>query len=225
MSILQVLRCAHCSTSHGLQRFLPVVTGTGTSIHPFDFKQVALTPCNFNHFTTHYAKTSFHDVITRPQNIQVAAWYLIPKSASSVIPFHLTICIVTIIILVLRVDIYLKEKESDPLAARHSRCRKVSHRIYHGRKMKSLKVTEQTHIETRLAGTFLFSHKHIKRHTTGHFFAMLTYQPVNCFPTVRDLRHVDRAVLEDPALLEPDKSVRDQMDGRPVFLIIQEASR
>lgn len=81
-------------------------------------------------------------------------------------------------------------------------------------KNESLKVTEQTHIETRLAGTFLFSHKHIKRHTTGHFFAMLTYQPANNFPTVRGLRHVDRAVLEDPALLEPDKSVRDQTEGR-----------
>ncbi|KAG2048730.1 hypothetical protein BDR06DRAFT_894993, partial [Suillus hirtellus] len=70
--------------------------------------------------------------------------------------------------------------------------------------------------KTRLAGTFLFSHKHIKRYTTGHFFAMLTYHPANNFPTVRGLRHVDKAVLEDPALLEPDKSVRDQTEG-PFF--------
>ncbi|KAG1781819.1 hypothetical protein EV702DRAFT_487655 [Suillus placidus] len=78
-------------------------------------------------------------------------------------------------------------------------------------RMKSLKLTGQTRIETRLAGTFFFSRKHTKRRTTGYFFAMLTYQLASNFPSVRT--HVNRAILENPALLDPDKSVRDQMEG------------
>ncbi|KAG2347611.1 hypothetical protein BDR05DRAFT_958382, partial [Suillus weaverae] len=78
-------------------------------------------------------------------------------------------------------------------------------------RMKSLKVTEQTRIETRLAGTFFFSRKHTKRRTTGYFFATLAYQLATNFPSVRT--HVNKAILENPALLDPDKSVRDQMEG------------
>ncbi|KAG1759262.1 hypothetical protein EDD22DRAFT_152249 [Suillus occidentalis] len=78
-------------------------------------------------------------------------------------------------------------------------------------RMKSLKVTEQTQIETRLAGTFFFSRKHTKRRTTGYFFATLAYQLASNFPSVRT--HVNSAILENPALLDPDKSVRDQMEG------------
>ncbi|KAG1765294.1 hypothetical protein EV702DRAFT_1204617 [Suillus placidus] len=71
-------------------------------------------------------------------------------------------------------------------------------------RMKSLKVTEQTRIETRLAGTFFFSRKHMKRRTTGYFFATLAYQLATNFPSVRT--HVNKAILENPALLDPDKS-------------------
>ncbi|KAG2742907.1 hypothetical protein P692DRAFT_20879132 [Suillus brevipes Sb2] len=78
-------------------------------------------------------------------------------------------------------------------------------------RMKGLKVTEQTLIETRLAGTFFFSRKHTKRRTTGYFFATLAYQLASNFPSVRT--HVNNAILENPALLDPDKSVRDQMEG------------
>ncbi|KAG1783154.1 hypothetical protein EV702DRAFT_959733, partial [Suillus placidus] len=78
-------------------------------------------------------------------------------------------------------------------------------------RMKSLKVTEQTCIETQHAGTFFFSHKHTKQRTTSYFFATLAYQPATNFPSVRT--HVNRAILDNPALLDPDKSVRDQMKG------------
>ncbi|KAG2335672.1 hypothetical protein BDR05DRAFT_971544 [Suillus weaverae] len=77
-------------------------------------------------------------------------------------------------------------------------------------RMEDLKVTEQMRIETRLAGTFFFSRKHTKRCTTGYFFATLAYQLASNFCSVRT--HVNRANLENPALLDPDKSVHDQME-------------
>ncbi|KAG1908746.1 uncharacterized protein F5891DRAFT_974071 [Suillus fuscotomentosus] len=76
-------------------------------------------------------------------------------------------------------------------------------------RMKSLKMTEETKIETRLAGTFFFSRKHTKRSTTGHFFATLAYQLASNFPSVRN--DVNRAVRENPAVLDSSKSLRDQM--------------
>jgi hypothetical protein len=78
-------------------------------------------------------------------------------------------------------------------------------------KMKSLKVTEETNIEKRLAGTFFFSRKHTERRTTGYFFATLVYQLASNFPSIRS--DVTRAIRENPALLDPDKSLRDQMEA------------
>ncbi|KAG2113691.1 hypothetical protein DEU56DRAFT_191327 [Suillus clintonianus] len=78
-------------------------------------------------------------------------------------------------------------------------------------RMKGLKMTEETKIETRLAGTFFFSRKHTKRRTTGYFFATLAYQLAINFPSVR--KDVNRAILDNPALLDPDKSLRDQMEA------------
>ncbi|KAG2147497.1 hypothetical protein DEU56DRAFT_125898 [Suillus clintonianus] len=77
--------------------------------------------------------------------------------------------------------------------------------------MKDLKVTEQTNAEKRLAGTFFFSRKHTKRCTTGYFFATLVYQLASNFPSVRT--DVNQAIRENPALLDPDKSLRDQMEA------------
>ncbi|KAG2101820.1 uncharacterized protein F5147DRAFT_639493, partial [Suillus discolor] len=76
-------------------------------------------------------------------------------------------------------------------------------------RMKSLKITPNTKIETRLAGTFFFSRKHTKRSTTGQFFATLAYQLASNFPSVRN--DVNRAVRENPAVLDSSKSLRDQM--------------
>ncbi|KAG1775219.1 hypothetical protein EV702DRAFT_1269567 [Suillus placidus] len=78
-------------------------------------------------------------------------------------------------------------------------------------RMRSLKVTERTNIETRLAGTFFFSRKHTERCTTGYFFATLAYQLACNFPSVRE--DVNRTIRENPALLDPNKSLRDQMEG------------
>ncbi|KIK37948.1 hypothetical protein CY34DRAFT_53668, partial [Suillus luteus UH-Slu-Lm8-n1] len=77
--------------------------------------------------------------------------------------------------------------------------------------MRSLKVTEQTNIETRLAGTFFFSRKHTERCTTGFFFATLAYQLACNFPSVRE--DLSRVIRENPALLDHNKSLRDQMEG------------
>ncbi|KAG1869427.1 hypothetical protein DFJ58DRAFT_653474, partial [Suillus subalutaceus] len=68
-------------------------------------------------------------------------------------------------------------------------------------------VTEQTHIEMRLARTLFFSHKHTKRRTTCYLFATLAYQLASNFSSVR--AHVNRAILENPALLDLNNSVRD----------------
>ncbi|KAG1765744.1 hypothetical protein EV702DRAFT_940018, partial [Suillus placidus] len=43
-------------------------------------------------------------------------------------------------------------------------------------RMRGLKVTEETNVERRLAGTFFFSRKHTKRCTTGLFFVTPFYQ-------------------------------------------------
>ncbi|KAG2740986.1 hypothetical protein P692DRAFT_201894793 [Suillus brevipes Sb2] len=76
-------------------------------------------------------------------------------------------------------------------------------------RMKGLKVREETNVETRLAGTFFFSRKHTKRSTTGHFFATLAYQLASNFPSVKN--DVNEAILENPAVLDSSKSLRDQM--------------
>ncbi|KAG2336439.1 hypothetical protein BDR05DRAFT_853417, partial [Suillus weaverae] len=78
-------------------------------------------------------------------------------------------------------------------------------------RMKSLKVTKQMHKEIRLVGTFFFSRKHTKRRTTAYFFVTLAYQLATNFPSVEE--HVNKAIFENPALLDPDKSVCDQMEG------------
>jgi hypothetical protein len=78
-------------------------------------------------------------------------------------------------------------------------------------RMRGLKVTEQTNVEKRLAGTFFFSRKHTDRCTTGYFFATLVYQLASNFPSIR--ADVNRAIRENPSLLDPDKSLHDQMEA------------
>ncbi|KAG1777458.1 hypothetical protein EV702DRAFT_261974 [Suillus placidus] len=78
-------------------------------------------------------------------------------------------------------------------------------------RMRGLKVTEETHVEKRLAGTFFFSRKHTKRCTTGYFFASLVYQLASNFPSIR--KDVNRAIRDNPALLDPDAPLCDQMEA------------
>ncbi|KAG2061228.1 hypothetical protein BDR06DRAFT_902257, partial [Suillus hirtellus] len=78
-------------------------------------------------------------------------------------------------------------------------------------RMRGLKMTKETKVETRLGGTFFFSRKHTKRRTTGYFFMTLAYQLAQNFPSVQT--DVNRAILKDPTLLDPDKSLRKQMEG------------
>ncbi|KAG2121252.1 hypothetical protein DEU56DRAFT_760736 [Suillus clintonianus] len=77
-------------------------------------------------------------------------------------------------------------------------------------RMRGLKVTPRTN-EKRLAGTFFFSRKHTKRCTTGYFFATLAYQLATNFASIR--KDVNQAIRENPALLDPDKSLHDQMQS------------
>ncbi|KAG2348514.1 hypothetical protein BDR05DRAFT_904012, partial [Suillus weaverae] len=78
-------------------------------------------------------------------------------------------------------------------------------------RMRGLKMTKETKVETRLGGTFFFSRKHTKRRTTGYFFMTLAYQLAQNFPSVQT--DLNRAILKDPTLLDPDKSLRKQMEG------------
>ncbi|KAG2107927.1 uncharacterized protein F5147DRAFT_612902 [Suillus discolor] len=71
--------------------------------------------------------------------------------------------------------------------------------------MRGLKVTEET------PGTFFFSRKYTKRCTAGHFFATLAYQLATNFPSIR--MDVSRAIRNNPALLNPDTPLRDQMEA------------
>ncbi|KAG2107711.1 uncharacterized protein F5147DRAFT_636467 [Suillus discolor] len=77
-------------------------------------------------------------------------------------------------------------------------------------RMRGLKVKEGSK-EKRLAGTFFFSRKHTKRRTTGYFFATLVYQLARNFPSIRE--DVNRIILDNPALLDHDTSLRDQMEA------------
>jgi hypothetical protein len=77
-------------------------------------------------------------------------------------------------------------------------------------RMKSLEVIQYTTIEKRLAGSFFFSRNHTSRRTTGHFFATLAYQLARNFPSIRQV--VNRAIREDPAVLDSHKSLHDQME-------------
>ncbi|KAG0700754.1 hypothetical protein DFH29DRAFT_853368, partial [Suillus ampliporus] len=78
-------------------------------------------------------------------------------------------------------------------------------------RMRDLKAREDTNVEKRLAGTFFFSRKHTERSTTGYFFATLVYQLASNFPSVR--LDVKRAIHDNPSLLDPNKSLRDQMEA------------
>ncbi|KAG2049830.1 hypothetical protein BDR06DRAFT_685210 [Suillus hirtellus] len=77
-------------------------------------------------------------------------------------------------------------------------------------RMRALRVQEQVVSEKRLLGSFFFSRKHGKRCTTGYFFATLAYQLAINFPNIRE--DVNKAIRDNPALLDPDKSLRDQME-------------
>ncbi|KAG2338930.1 hypothetical protein BDR05DRAFT_939556, partial [Suillus weaverae] len=77
-------------------------------------------------------------------------------------------------------------------------------------RMRGLKVAEGSK-ERRLAGTFFFSRKHTKRRTAGFFFATLVYQIASNFTSVQE--DVNEAIKGNPALLDPDKSLRDQMEA------------
>ncbi|KAG1861302.1 hypothetical protein F4604DRAFT_1957601 [Suillus subluteus] len=78
-------------------------------------------------------------------------------------------------------------------------------------RMKGLKVTEETNVEKRLAGTFFFSRKHTKHCTTGYFFATLAYQLANNFPSIR--KDVNKVIHDNPALLDSDTPLCDQMEA------------
>jgi hypothetical protein len=72
-------------------------------------------------------------------------------------------------------------------------------------------VTEELNIEKRLAGTFFFSRKHTKRCTAGYFFVTLVYQLASNFPSI--WKDVNRAIRDNPALLDPDTPLCDQMEA------------
>ncbi|KAG1788024.1 uncharacterized protein HD556DRAFT_1245812, partial [Suillus plorans] len=77
-------------------------------------------------------------------------------------------------------------------------------------RMRSLKVTEETNVEKRLAGTFFFSQKYTERCTTAYFFATLVYQLASNFPSIR--ADVSKSIRDNPALLDPSESLRVQVE-------------
>ncbi|KAG2068204.1 hypothetical protein BDR04DRAFT_1103717 [Suillus decipiens] len=70
--------------------------------------------------------------------------------------------------------------------------------------MKGQKVTEETDVEMRLAGTFFFSRKHTERCTAGYFFATLVYQLGINFPSIqKDLSRAIEKKIHRRILLTP----------------------
>ncbi|KAG1809418.1 uncharacterized protein BJ212DRAFT_1279486 [Suillus subaureus] len=78
-------------------------------------------------------------------------------------------------------------------------------------RMKGLKVTEEMNVEKWLVGTFFSLRKHAKHCTAGFFFAMLVYQLATNFPSIR--QDVNRTICNNPALLDPDTPLCDQMEA------------
>ncbi|KAG1815996.1 uncharacterized protein BJ212DRAFT_1221200, partial [Suillus subaureus] len=78
-------------------------------------------------------------------------------------------------------------------------------------RMRGIKVTEETNIEKQLAGMFFFSCKHTKCCTAGYFFMMLVYQFATNFPSIQ--KDVNRTICDNPALLDPDTPLCDQMEA------------
>ncbi|OAX35032.1 hypothetical protein K503DRAFT_671267, partial [Rhizopogon vinicolor AM-OR11-026] len=78
-------------------------------------------------------------------------------------------------------------------------------------RMRHLKVIKETTSEKRLVGTFFFSRKYTKRCTTGYFFATLVYQLASNFFSIWD--DVNRAICDNLALIDLDKSLHDQMEA------------
>ncbi|KAG1800110.1 uncharacterized protein BJ212DRAFT_1204500, partial [Suillus subaureus] len=78
-------------------------------------------------------------------------------------------------------------------------------------RMRGLKVTEQTSVEKQLRGTFFFLCKFMKCCMTGYFFVTLVYQLATNFPSI--WKDVNRAIHDNPTLLDPDKSLCDQMEA------------
>ncbi|KAG1808452.1 uncharacterized protein BJ212DRAFT_1200426, partial [Suillus subaureus] len=78
-------------------------------------------------------------------------------------------------------------------------------------RMRSLKVTNHMKIKKWLAGTFFFSCKHTEHCMTGYFFVTLAYQLGCNFPSIWE--DLNRAIHKNPALLDPNKSLCDQMEG------------
>jgi hypothetical protein len=77
--------------------------------------------------------------------------------------------------------------------------------------MRGLKVEEQTTRGKRLAGTSFFSRRYMKCCTAGFLFATLAYQLASNFPSIR--ADVNRAIHDNPAILDPDKSLQDQTEA------------
>ncbi|KAG1718600.1 hypothetical protein EDB19DRAFT_1606507, partial [Suillus lakei] len=71
-------------------------------------------------------------------------------------------------------------------------------------RMRDLKESEETTVETRLAGTFFFSRTTTNRCTTAYVFAMLAYQLARNFPSVRS--DVCKAIVENLAVLDLTRS-------------------
>ncbi|KAG1809394.1 uncharacterized protein BJ212DRAFT_1466819 [Suillus subaureus] len=78
-------------------------------------------------------------------------------------------------------------------------------------KMRGLKVTEEMKVEKWLVGTFFFSCKHTNHCTAGCFFATLVYQLGTNFPSIQ--QDVNRVICSNPALLDPDMPLCDQMEA------------
>ena len=77
-------------------------------------------------------------------------------------------------------------------------------------RMRGMRMEKQTSSEKRLAGTFFFSRKHTKRCTTGYFFATLAYQLARNFSCIKG--DLIATIREDPAILDPETSLRNQME-------------
>ncbi|KAG1803175.1 uncharacterized protein BJ212DRAFT_1285313 [Suillus subaureus] len=76
-------------------------------------------------------------------------------------------------------------------------------------RMRGLKVVEGSK-ERWLTGTFFFSCKHMKCRTTGYFFMTLVYQLASNFSSIRE--DMKRTILDNPALLDHDMSLCNQME-------------
>ncbi|EIW80624.1 hypothetical protein CONPUDRAFT_43638, partial [Coniophora puteana RWD-64-598 SS2] len=86
----------------------------------------------------------------------------------------------------------------------------ITEEIGSGKSSVAHSLAEHLREEGKLAASFFFARNHPKRNNFDNLFLTLAYQLGLHHPRARDI--ITQAIVDDPALLFPEKSRRDQFE-------------